>query len=30
MARNVKKGDMVEVIAGEAKGTVAKVMRIIT
>jgi large subunit ribosomal protein L24 len=30
MARNVKKGDMVEVIAGEAKGTVAKVMRVIT
>ena len=30
MARNVKKGDMVEVIAGEGKGTVAKVMRVIT
>jgi large subunit ribosomal protein L24 len=30
MARNVKKGDMVEVITGEAKGTVAKVMRVIT
>ena len=30
MARKVKKGDMVEVITGEAKGTVAKVMRVIT
>jgi len=30
MARNVKKGDMVEVITGESKGTVAKVMRVIT
>lgn len=26
MARHIKKGDMVEVIAGEDKGTVAKVM----
>ena len=30
MARNVKKGDMVEVITGEGKGTVAKVLRVIT
>jgi large subunit ribosomal protein L24 len=29
MARHVKKGDMVEVIAGEDKGTVAKVMYVI-
>lgn len=28
MARNIKKGDMVEVVAGEDKGTVGKVMRI--
>jgi len=30
MARHIKKGDTVEVIAGENKGTVGKVMRIIT
>ncbi|MDD5135518.1 MAG: 50S ribosomal protein L24, partial [Phycisphaerae bacterium] len=30
MAKNIKKGDMVEVITGEDKGTVAKVMRVIT
>jgi large subunit ribosomal protein L24 len=30
MARNIKKGDMVEVMTGEDKGTVAKVMRVIT
>src|SRR3972149_2591413 len=30
MARNVKKGDMVEVITGEGKGAGAKVMRVIT
>jgi large subunit ribosomal protein L24 len=29
MARHVKKGDMVEVITGEDKGTVAKVMYVI-
>jgi large subunit ribosomal protein L24 len=29
MARHIKKGDMVEVIAGEHKGTVAKVMHVI-
>jgi large subunit ribosomal protein L24 len=29
MARHIKKGDMVEVIAGEGKGTVSKVMRVI-
>ena len=29
MARHIKKGDMVEVIAGEDKGTVGKVMRVI-
>jgi large subunit ribosomal protein L24 len=29
MARKIKKGDMVEVVAGEAKGTVAKVMRVL-
>ena len=30
MARHIKKGDMVEVIAGAQKGTTGKVMRIIT
>jgi large subunit ribosomal protein L24 len=30
MARNIKKGDMVEVIAGASKGTTGKVMRVIT
>ncbi len=29
MARHIKKGDMVEVIAGEAKGTIGKVMYVI-
>lgn len=29
MAKHIKKGDMVEVIAGEGKGTVSKVMRVI-
>ena len=29
MARHIKKGDMVEVITGEHKGTVGKVMRVI-
>ena len=29
MARHVKKGDMVEVITGENKGTVGKVMRVV-
>jgi large subunit ribosomal protein L24 len=29
MARHIKKGDMVEVICGEGKGTVSKVMRVI-
>jgi large subunit ribosomal protein L24 len=29
MARNVKKGDMVEIIAGASKGTTAKVMKVI-
>jgi large subunit ribosomal protein L24 len=28
MARHIKKGDMVEVICGESKGTVAKVMQV--
>jgi large subunit ribosomal protein L24 len=30
MARHIKKGDMVEVIAGAQKGTTGKVMRVIT
>ena len=30
MTRHIKKGDMVEVICGEGKGTVSKVMRVIT
>lgn len=30
MARHIKKGDMVEIIAGDDKGTVGKVMRVIT
>jgi large subunit ribosomal protein L24 len=30
MAKHIKKGDMVEVIAGEHKGTVGKVMRVVT
>ena len=30
MARHVKKGDMVEIIAGEHKGTTGKVMRVLT
>jgi large subunit ribosomal protein L24 len=29
MARHIKKGDMIEVIAGEDKGTVGKVIRVI-
>jgi large subunit ribosomal protein L24 len=29
MARHIKKGDMVEVIAGEAKGTIGRVMYVI-
>jgi large subunit ribosomal protein L24 len=29
MARHIKKGDMVEVIAGEDKGTVGRVIRVI-
>lgn len=29
MARNIKKGDMVEVIAGASKGTTAKVMSVL-
>ena len=28
MARHIKKGDMVEVITGESRGTVGKVMRV--
>ena len=30
MARHIKKGDMVEVIAGAQKGTTGKIMRVIT
>jgi large subunit ribosomal protein L24 len=30
MARHIKKGDMVEIIAGAQKGTTGKIMRVIT
>jgi large subunit ribosomal protein L24 len=29
MARHIKKGDMVEVITGESRGTIGKVMRVV-